>query len=104
MGYGQCMSAGSFLLAAGTKGKRFALPNADIMIHELAGGTSGKFNDMKNDYKKMERLHEKMANHYVEFTGQDIERVKKDMERDHFLTAEEAKEYGLIDEIQYHRE
>jgi ATP-dependent Clp protease protease subunit len=104
MGYGQCCSAGSFLLAAGTKGKRFALPNADIMIHELAGGTSGKFNDMKNDLKHSERQYEKMAAQYVEFTGQDIETVKKDMERDCFMTAEEAKEYGLVDEIQYNRE
>ena len=104
MGYGQCCSAGSFLLAAGTKGKRFALPNSDIMIHEMSGGTSGKFNDMKNDYKKMERLHAKMAEHYVQFTGQDIEKVKKDMERDHWMSAEDAKEYGLIDEIQHSRE
>jgi ATP-dependent Clp protease protease subunit len=59
---------------------------------------------MKQDYKKMERLHEKMAQHYVDFTGQDIEKVKKDMERDHWMTAEEAKDYGLIDGIQYSRE
>jgi ATP-dependent Clp protease protease subunit len=104
MGYGQCCSAGSFLLAAGTKGKRYALPNTEIMIHELAGGTKGKFNDIKNDYKKMLRLYDRMANSYVGFTGQDIEKVKKDMERDFWMTAEEAKEYGLVDEIQYHRE
>ncbi len=104
MGYGQCCSAGSFLLAAGTKGKRFALPNANIMIHEMAGGADGKFNDIKNRYRHMEKRYEKMAEHYVEFTGQDIDKVKKDMERDYYMSSEEAKEYGLIDEIQYNRE
>jgi len=104
MCYGQCMSAGSFLLAAGTKGKRYALPNADIMIHELAGGSSGKYHDVKNSVRHMDKLYEKMAKHYVEFTGQDIDKVKKDMERDNYMTAEEAKEYGLVDEIQYNRE
>lgn len=104
MGYAQVASAGSFLLAAGTKGKRYALPNTNIMIHELAGGQSGKFNDIKNRYKHMEQLYEKMAVHYSEFTGQDIDKVKEDMERDFYMSAEEAKEYGLIDEIQYARE
>ena len=104
MGYGQCVSAGSFLLAAGTKGKRYVLPNANIMIHEMSSGADGKFNDIKNRYKHMEKLYERMAEHYVEFTGQDIDKVKKDMERDYYMSAEEAKEYGLIDEIQYNRE
>ena len=104
MGYGQCMSAGSFLLAAGTKGKRFALPNADIMIHELAGGADGKYHEIRNSVKHMEVLYEKMAGHYVDFTGQKLDKIKKDMERDNFMTAEVAKEYGLIDEIQYNRE
>lgn len=104
MGYGHCCSAGSFLLAAGTKGKRFALPNTDVMIHEMSSGASGKFKDIKNDYEKMEKLHEKMAEHYVDFTGQDLDKIKKDMERDFWMSAEEAKEYGLIDKIQYKRE
>jgi len=104
MGYGQCCSAGSFLLAAGTKGKRFALPNADIMIHELAGGAKGKYHEIKNSVKHLEVLYEKMAKQYVEFTGQKLKDVKKDMERDNFMTAQEAKDYGLIDEIQYNRE
>jgi len=104
MGYGQCASAGSFLLAAGTKGKRFALPNADIMIHELSGGATGKYHEIQNTYAHMEKSYEKMAANYVGFTGQDIERVKEDMKKDYFMTAEEAKEYGLIDEIQYTRE
>lgn len=104
MGYGQCCSAGSFLLAAGTKGKRFALPNVDIMIHELSGGHSGKWHDMKAGYKHTEKLYERMAQHYVEFTGQPLEKIKKDMETDNWMTAEEAKEYGLIDGIQSTRE
>ncbi len=104
MGYGQCMSAGSFLLAAGTKGKRFALPNTDIMIHELAGGSKGKFHEMEIDYLHSKRLYEKMAEHYVEFTGQELEKIKKDMKMDNFMSAEEAKEYGLVDDIQYTRE
>jgi len=103
MCYGQCASAGSFLLAAGTKGKRFALPNVNIMIHELAAGTSGKFQNMKNDFEHYEKTYEKMANHYVGFTGQDLDKVKEDMKKDYFMTAEEAKEYGLVDEIQYSR-
>ena len=104
VGYGQCASAGSFLLAAGTKGKRYALPNANIMIHELAGGADGKFHDIKNRFEHMERLYEKMAGHYVGFTGQDLDKVKADMKRDFYMSSEEAKEYGLIDEIQYNRE
>lgn len=104
MGYGQCMSAGSFLLAAGAKGKRFALPNTDIMIHELSGGNGGKFHDMLNSMKHTEKLYAKMAEHYVGFTGQSLERVKEDMRIDNYMTAEEAKEYGLIDGIQYNRE
>lgn len=103
IGYGTCASAASFLLAAGTKGKRFALPNAEVMIHELSGGVQGKFHDMKIGLKHSEALYEKMANHYVEFTGQPLKKVKKDMERDFWMTAEEAKEYGLIDKVEYNR-
>lgn len=99
VGTGQCASAGSFILAAGTKGKRFALPNTDIMIHELSGGTSGKFNDMKVEFEHSKHLYDKMAKYYVDFTGQKLAKIKKDMERDCYMTAEEAKNYGLIDEI-----
>jgi ATP-dependent Clp protease protease subunit len=104
MGYGHCMSAGSFLLAAGTPGKRYALPNTDIMIHELAGGSKGKFHELLNEMKHTEKLYEKMADHYVKFTGQPLERIKEDMKIDNYMTAEEAKEYGIIDKIQYNRE
>lgn len=99
VGLGTCASAASFILSAGTKGKRFALPNAEVMIHELSGGAKGKFNDMKNELKHAEHLYNKMSKYYVEFTGQNLKKVKKDMERDHWMSAEEAKEYGLIDEI-----
>jgi ATP-dependent Clp protease protease subunit len=104
LGYGQCMSAGSFLLAAGTKGKRYALPNTNIMIHELSSGASGKYNELKNYHKFLDKLYDKMARYYVEFTGQKLNKIKKDMEYDNFMSAEEAKEYGLIDNIQYNRE
>lgn len=100
VGFGQVMSAGSFILAAGTEGKRNALPNTEIMIHELSGGFQGKAGDMRNQHKHTEKLYEKMANQYSEVTGKDIETIKADMERDHFMTAEEAKKYGLIDSVQ----
>lgn len=103
IGYGSVCSAGSFILAAGTKGKRYALPNTDIMLHELAGGHSGKFGDMKNSYLKTEKLHAKMAKHYVALTGQKLTKIKKDMERDHWLDAKEATAYGLIDKVEERR-
>ncbi len=100
---GTCASAASFILAAGEKGKRFALPNCDLMIHELSGGAGGKFNEIKNTFEHTIKLYEKMANHYSEFTGKSVKRIKQDMQRDFFMTAEEAKEYGLIDEVLYKR-
>lgn len=99
VGMGQCSSAASFILASGAKGKRYALPNTDIMIHELSSGTEGKANEIRNYVKHMERLWEKMAKHYVKYTGQKITKIKKDMETDYFMSAEEAKIYGLIDEV-----
>lgn len=106
IGYGTCASAASFLLAAGEKGHRTALPNAEIMIHELSGGSKGKFNDLKVDFEHSQKLYEKMAQQYHEFTDgrHSVEKIKKDMERDHYMTAEEAKDYGLIDNIQYKKE
>ena len=104
MAYGKCMSAGSFLVAAGTKGKRYALPNTNIMIHELASGASGKYHDIKNYTEHLDKAYDKMAKYYHEFTGQKVNKIKKDMKKDYFMSAEEAKEYGLIDEIQYSRE
>ena len=100
---GVCASAASFVLAAGQKGKRFALPNSEVMIHEFSGGAGGKFNEIKNNYDHMIKLYEKMAKHYVEFTGQKLHKIKKDMEKDFYMSAEEAKAYGLIDEVLYKR-
>jgi ATP-dependent Clp protease protease subunit len=103
IGYGQCCSAGSFILAAGTKGKRYALPNTAIMIHELSGGNQGKFHDMRSRYLHTESLYDKMAKQYASVTGQRLAKIKKDMETDHWLTAEDAKAYGLIDSVEYKR-
>lgn len=103
IGFGTVASAGSFVLAAGTKGKRFALPNTSIMIHELSAGTSGKFNDMRVMHKHFTQTYDRMAEHYSEMTGQKVAKIKKDMERDFYMTAQDAKDYGLIDAIQEHR-
>lgn len=99
IGYGHCMSAGSFILSAGTKGKRAALPNTQIMIHELSTGNQGKFNDVKVTFEHTQKLYNLMAEHYVNFTGQKLTKIKKDMERDHYLDATTALSYGLIDKI-----
>ena len=103
VGLGQCASAASFILAAGTKGKRYALSNTEIMIHELSGGVQGRAQDMFQTLEKTKQLWDKMAKQYVKFTGQRLAKVKKDMARDHYMSAEEAKEYGLIDEIHAER-
>lgn len=103
IGFGTVMSAGSFILAAGTKGKRYALPNTEIMIHELSAGTIGKATDMEIDLKQSLKVRDKMAKHYSEMTGHTIKKIKGDMERDFYMSAEQAKKYGLIDEVQYKR-
>jgi ATP-dependent Clp protease protease subunit len=100
LGFGNVASAASFILAAGTKDKRFILPNCEVMIHELSGGVSGKATDMEINLKHALRLREKMAGHYVEVTGQPIDKIKLDMERDYWMNAKEAIEYGLVDKIQ----
>jgi ATP-dependent Clp protease protease subunit len=96
---GQAASMGAFLLTAGTKGKRFALPNARIMIHQPMGGFQGQATEIdihaREILKIRERLNEIMAKH----TGQPLEKIAQDTERDYFLSAEEAKRYGLIDEV-----
>jgi ATP-dependent Clp protease protease subunit len=96
---GQAASMGAFLLAAGTKGKRFALPNARVMIHQPMGGFQGQATEIdihaREILKIRERLNEIMAKH----TGQPLEKISLDTERDYFLSAEEAKQYGLIDEV-----
>jgi len=103
VGFGQCASAGSFILAAGTKGKRFALPNTEIMIHEMSGGAEGKANDIFNSIEHTKKIYERMAKQYVNFTGQKLSKVKADMQRDFYMTAQDAKDYGLIDNIHFKR-
>jgi ATP-dependent Clp protease protease subunit len=99
VGVGQCSSAASFILASGTKGKRYALPNSEIMLHELSSGVAGKAQDMFQTIERTKRLWEKMAVQYSEVTGQKLEKIKEDMSRDFYMTAEEAKDYGIIDEV-----
>ena len=106
---GMAASMGAFLLASGTKGKRFALPNAEIMIHQpliaggQGGGLSGQATDIKIHADHIVRTREKMNRMLSEYTGQPLEKVQLDPERDNFLSAEEAKAYGLIDEVIAHR-
>lgn len=99
VGIGSVCSAGSFILAAGTKGKRACLPNTEIMIHEFRGGNQGTATELFNMNDKYKKLYEKMANQYVNFTGQPLAKIKKDMQRDYWMTAEESLKYGLIDKI-----
>ena len=106
---GMAASMGAFLLASGNKGKRFALPNAEIMIHQpliaggQGGGLSGQATDIKIHADHIVRTREKMNRMLSEYTGQPLEKVQLDTERDNFLSAEEAKAYGLIDEVIAHR-
>ena len=106
---GMAASMGAFLLASGTKGKRFALPNAEIMIHQpliaggQGGGLSGQATDIKIHADHIIRTRAKMNRLLSEYTGQPLEKVELDTERDNFLSAQEAKEYGLIDEVITHR-
>ncbi|HDT6372153.1 TPA: ATP-dependent Clp endopeptidase proteolytic subunit ClpP [Staphylococcus aureus] len=96
---GMAASMGSFLLAAGTKGKRFALPNAEVMIHQPLGGAQGQATEIEIAANHILKTREKLNRILSERTGQSIEKIQKDTDRDNFLTAEEAKEYGLIDEV-----
>ena len=100
---GLAASMGAFLLSAGTKGKRYALPNAEIMIHQPSAGTQGQITDMAIHLKRLEIVKERMNRILSENTGKSIETVTADCERDNFMTAEEAKEYGLIDKVIYSR-
>ena len=100
---GMAASMGAFLLAAGTKGKRMALPNAEIMIHQPSAGTQGQITDMAIHLRRLEVIKKRMNEILAGNTGKPIEVVTADCERDNFMTAEEAKEYGLIDKIIYQR-
>ena len=96
---GMAASMGAFLLSSGAKGKRIALPNAEIMIHQPAAGTQGKVTDMEIDVEHFLRIKKRMNELLAQNCGKDVEQVRLDTERDRWLTAEEAREYGLIDQI-----
>jgi ATP-dependent Clp protease protease subunit len=96
---GMAASMGAFLLAAGTRGKRFALPNSEIMIHQPIGGTRGQAVEIKIHAERILRMREKINQILSEKTGQPLEKIEKDTDRDFFMTAEEAVEYGIIDKV-----
>ncbi len=96
---GMAASMGAFLLAGGTKGKRFALPNAEVMIHQPSGGTQGQATDMQIHAERIIAMKKKLNEILSENTGQSLEKVTQDTERDNFLTSEEAVEYGLVDKV-----
>ncbi|CAM4373947.1 ATP-dependent Clp endopeptidase proteolytic subunit ClpP [Corallococcus sp. ZKHCc1 1396] len=96
---GQAASAGALLLLAGSKGKRYALPNSRIMIHQPLGGAQGQATDIEIQAKEILRLRAYLNGLFVKHTGHTIERIEKDTERDYFMSAEEARQYGLIDEV-----
>ena len=96
---GQACSAGSLLLCSGTKGKRFVLPNARVMIHQPSGGAQGQATDIEIQAREILNIRERLNKIYSENTGQDIEVINNAMERDRFMSAEEAVEFGLVDKI-----
>ena len=96
---GMAASMGSFLLTAGAKGKRFALPNSEIMIHQPLGGFRGQATDIDIHAKRILQIKDNLNKILSERTGQPLEKIKTDVERDYFMTAEEAKNYGIIDEV-----
>ncbi len=96
---GMAASMGAFLLAAGAKGKRFSLPNSRVMIHQPSGGSQGMASDIEIQAKEILYLRERLARIMADNTGQTIEQIHKDTDRDRFLSAEEAVEYGLIDRV-----
>ena len=96
---GMAASMGAFLLAGGAKGKRFALPNAEIMIHQPSGGAQGQATEIQIAAEHILRTKQKLNEILAANTGQDLETIKADTERDNFMSAQEAKEYGLIDEV-----
>ncbi|HHY23633.1 MAG TPA: ATP-dependent Clp endopeptidase proteolytic subunit ClpP [Clostridiaceae bacterium] len=100
---GMAASMGAFLLAAGTKGKRYALPNSEIMIHQPLGGIRGQATDIKIHTEWLIKIKEKLNRILSERTGQPLEKIEKDVERDFFMSADEAKAYGIIDEVMERR-
>ena len=100
---GMAASMGAFLLSSGTKGKRLALPNAEIMIHQPSGGAQGQVTDIQIHAQRILEIKRKLNEILAKNTGKPVEQVAVDCERDHFLTAEEAKDYGIVDKVIYQR-
>ncbi len=98
---GEACSMGAFLLNAGTPGKRIALPHARIMIHQPSGGARGQATDIMIEAEEIARIKKEMNELMAKHSGQPLERIEKDVERDYFMSAEEAKEYGLVDKVLY---
>ena len=96
---GIAASMGAVLLCAGTKGKRYALPNSDIMIHQVSGGAQGTASDVERQVEFMYKLKKRLNGILAHHTGKSVEQVEKDADRDYYMTSEEAKEYGLVDEV-----
>ncbi|OUM94297.1 MAG: ATP-dependent Clp endopeptidase, proteolytic subunit ClpP [Thermobacillus sp. ZCTH02-B1] len=96
---GLAASMGAFLLAAGAPGKRYALPNSEVMIHQPIGGAEGQASDIEIRARRILRMRDKLNRILAERTGQPLERIERDTDRDYFMTAEEAKAYGLVDKV-----
>lgn len=96
---GMAASMGAFLLAAGTKGKRFATPNSEVMIHQVMGGASGQAVDVQIAAQRIGRMKDNLNRMLADFTGKPFEQIRIDTDRDHFMTAEEAIEYGMVDSV-----
>ena len=99
IGVGIAASMAAVLLSAGARGKRYALPNAEVMIHQIMGGAEGQASDIKIRAEHILKLHERLNKILAEHTGQDVKKVEKDSDRDYYMTAEEARDYGLVDKI-----
>ena len=100
---GMAASMGAFLLCSGAKGKRFALPNSEIMIHQPLGGTQGQATDIKIHTERILKIRDNLNKIMAENCGKPLEVIQKDTDRDNFMSAAEAKEYGLIDQVMYKR-
>ena len=100
---GMAASMGAFLLSSGAKGKRIALPNAEIMIHQPSGGSQGQCTDIQIQAEQILKIKKRLNSILAENTGKDIETIERDCERDHYMTAEEAQTYGIIDKVIYKR-
>jgi len=96
---GLAASAGAVILAAGTKGKRYCLPNSRVMLHQPAGGIEGTSSDIQIQAKLIDEMHKDLNGYLSEFTGQDIEKINQDTDRDYWMKAKEALDYGIVDEI-----